>query len=138
MASLVRLAAVVAAVLVAASFALFAIERIGDGSAGQVEALRSGASEPAAAPAGVDLPAPPPAVERRREAAHSAPREAIDDANDVLVAPFAGILDTDSTWAARIVPALLGVLLYGLGGTLLANALPQSKRRSSDWREAAG
>jgi hypothetical protein len=137
MASLVRLAAVVAALLVAASFGLFAIERMAEGSAGQREAL-DGSGEAVATEAPNDVPAPAPAVERQREAAHSAPRELIDDANDVLVAPFAGILDTDSAWAGRIVPALLGVLLYGLGGTLLANALPQPKRRSSDWRESAG
>lgn len=138
MASLVRLVAVAAALLVAASFALFAIDRMAEGSAGQVEAVRGGSATPAVAQPPIDAPAPSPPVERLREAAHSSPRETIDDANDVLVAPFAGLLDTDSEWASRIVPGLLGILLYGLGGTLLANALPRPKGRTSDWREPAG
>lgn len=138
MAFLVRLVAVTAALLVAASFALFATDRIGEGSAGQVQALHGADAEPATPAVPIDTAAPPPAVERLREATHSSTREMIDDANDVLVAPFAGILDTDSVWAGRIVPGLLGVLLYGLGGTLLANALPRPKRRASDWRQPAG
>jgi len=137
MASLLRLATVCAALLVAASFVLFAIDRIGEGSTGQVEALRGAGARPAVSRAPIDAPAPPPTIERVREASHSSAREAIDDANDLLVAPFAGILDTDSAWAGRIVPMLLGVLLYGLGGTLLANALPRPKRRTSDWRQPA-
>lgn len=136
MASLVRLAAVAAALLVAASFVLFAVDRIGEGSAGQVEALR-GDTAANVSRAGIDAPSPPPAIERQREAAHSSVRELIDDADDVLLAPFAGLLDTDSAWAGRIVPGLLALLLYGLGGTLLANALPQPKRRATDWREPA-
>lgn len=139
MASLVRLAAVAAALLVAASFMLFAIDRMSEGSAGQSRAIQDGgSSEPATSEVPIDQPSPPPAIERLREASHSPARETIDDANDVLVAPFSGILDTDSVWAGRIVPGLLAVLLYGLGGTLLANALPRPKRRASDWRQPTG
>jgi hypothetical protein len=60
--------------------------------------------------------APTPAGERERERRHSQVREAIDDVNDVLLAPFAGVSeDATSRWARRGVPALLGLLVYGFG-----------------------
>ena len=41
-------------------------------------------------------------------------REYIDDANDVLLRPFAGLVANDtSRWVQRGVPALLGLLVYG-------------------------
>lgn len=59
--------------------------------------------------------APTPAGERERERRNGDVREAIDDANDVLLRPFAAITENDdSRWVRRGVPALLGLLVYGL------------------------
>jgi hypothetical protein len=43
-------------------------------------------------------------------------REAIDDANDVLLSPFADAgAGSESRWVRRTVPAALALLVYGLG-----------------------
>ena len=67
---------------------------------------------------------PSPEQERARERAHSAPRELVDDADDVLLASFGGLADgSGSRWVRRTVPALLALLLYGLGLFVLARFL---------------
>lgn len=59
--------------------------------------------------------------ERARERVHSAPREAMDDVNDVLLRPFAFVTDgSPSQWAHRSVSAMLALLLYGFGVSYLA------------------
>lgn len=137
MGALIRICAVAAAVLVAASFGLFAIDKAGEGKDKQVEAVNE-VSKPTSAPSQleIDQPAPTPSVERVREARHSNLREYIDDADDVLLTPFAGLVDTDNVWAQRAVPGFLAILLYGGGGMLLANAIPQRRRKAVDWRES--
>jgi hypothetical protein len=47
-------------------------------------------------------------------------RERIDDANDIVVKPFTGIVDSGSIWAQRGVPALLAFLVFGVALRLLA------------------
>ena len=64
---------------------------------------------------------PSPRQERARERAHSSAREAVDDVNDVLLAPFAfAEPDTDDRWARRGVPTLVALLVYGVGLGFLA------------------
>ena len=47
--------------------------------------------------------------------------EWVDDANDVLLKPFASIADSSSSkWVRRTVPALLALIVYGLGFGMLA------------------
>lgn len=59
--------------------------------------------------------------ERARERIHSAPRDAIDDVNDVLLRPFAFVTDgSPSQWVHRSVSAMLALLLYGFGVGYLA------------------
>lgn len=136
MASLLRLAAVTAATFVALSFLLFALDQSEDGSANQVRAV-DGSVGPAPA-AAIDRPAPGREIEDLREARHSEPREAIDDVNDSLLAPFTGVIRSSNLWVERMVPGTLALLLYGLGGMLLANFLPRPRRREADWRQAPG
>ena len=128
MASLVRLVAVIASALVVLSFLAFASDQAGRGSKEQEAKLGRELGEPA----------PNPNTERERERQHGAVREKIDDANDVLLKPFTGLVDSKDAWVNRLIPTVLALLAYGLGLTLLANVLPKRRARSTggDWRAA--
>jgi hypothetical protein len=110
---LLRTASMVASALVLISFALFAIDE-----------TRDAAKNSAAAVAGLDATGssdPSTSEERARERAHGTAREAIDDANDVLVSPFAFVAeDSGSSWVRRGAPAALALLVYGFGVSFLA------------------
>jgi len=133
MATLLRLCAIVAASIVALSFVLFAVDQASEGSQHQVRAVASDVQPPSQI--AIDRPNPTPEAETFREADHSSVREKIDDADDVLVSPFTSFVDTNSVWGQRIIPAVIGLLLYGMGGLMLANFLPQSRPETKDWRE---
>ena len=137
MGSLLRLAAMAAAAFVVLSFVLFAVDQSQEGSANQVQAVddRDGR---AASEAALDRPAPDRATERLREASHSGLRETIDDGNDVLVSPFADVVHSSNVWIERVVSGSLALLLFGLGGMLLANFIPRPARKPTDWRQATG
>jgi hypothetical protein len=134
MQSPLRLCAIVAASVVALSFLLFAIDQSSEGSKHQVRAVDGDHAQPPSQ-IEIDRPSPSPEAEKFREAQHSSAREKIDDANDVLVSPFTGLIDTNSVWAQRLIPTALGLLLYGLGGLMLANFLPEHRTESKDWRK---
>jgi hypothetical protein len=98
-----RLLAVTLSLVVAAGFVLFAVEDFGRASDDARNRL-----------AGYAATDPTAAGERDREQRHSAAREAIDDANDVLLRPFAAVTEeSGSGWMRRGIPALLGLLTYG-------------------------
>ena len=105
-----RIVAIAISLVVVASFAWFAIDEL-NGASARNEAKLS-----------ADLEVnPTPAAERQREKDHGALREAIDDADDVIVSPFAGLVSNDdSRWTQRGVPALLALLVFGLGLGFLA------------------
>lgn len=134
MGSLIRLAAISASIVVLLGFAFFAAGEMDKGSKTQQTALGDETGTPAARdPAAV---APTADGEAARERQNGGPRELIDDANDVLLAPFADLVDSDSAWVDHGVPALLALLLYGVGLGLLANMLPQERTHREDWRAA--
>jgi hypothetical protein len=113
-------------------FAYFATDEMSRGSQNQQNALASelsGTADP--------LPvAPSPEEEADREKINGTFREAVEDANDVLLRPFIGIVESgDTRWVTHGVPALLGLLLYGLGLGMLANMLPKYREHGADWRE---
>ena len=135
MASLVRLAAVTASAVIAISFLLFAAVELRDTSDGQIQKL-DGKPASKSLETDVQRPNPTPAVERVRESNHSSLRENIDDVNDVLVSPFTGFADFESVWGERFLALVLGLLLYGGGGLMLANFFPKHDHRAGDWREA--
>ena len=107
---ILRAVAILVSAVIIVSFALFAIDEL------------NGASQRNEAKLAQDLEAnPPPAAERQREKDHGGLREAIDDANDVVVSPFAGIVSNgDSRWAQRGIPALLAFVVFGFGLGFLA------------------
>lgn len=108
-----RTAAIACSALIFLSWGLFAIDQTRDFSEQTVEEIagREVAREAS----------PPPYRERVRERAHVWPREVVDDANDVLLAPFASLTDRkDPPWLRRSVPAILGLLAFGVGFGFLA------------------
>jgi hypothetical protein len=113
MEGLLRLVAVVASAIVLVSFGLFAIDE-----------TRNASNESVAAIAGMEATStadPSANQERAREKAHNKVHETIDDADDVLVKPFASIADgSSSSWVRRGVPTFLALLVYGFGLSFLA------------------
>ncbi len=136
MGSIVRLCAVAAAVFVGLSFVLFAADQSREGSETQQRAIDGKGT--VVSDNAVNVLDPSPAVERMREERHSGVREAIDDVNDVLLRPFVDVVDSDNIWVQRSVPAVLGLLLYGLLGMMLANFIPRHRNETRDWREVPG
>ncbi len=99
--------------IIVLSFGLFAWEQTRKASDATSAAIAAGAASAQVAPS--------PSQERAREKAHTATREAIDDANDVLTQPFAALVaNFKSGWARRVVSGLLALLLWGVGIGYLA------------------
>ena len=102
--------AIVLSLIIAVGFCLFAVDEFNRASSTQRERL-----------AGFEQPDPTAIGERDREKRHSSLREYVDDANDILLKPFAGIVsETSGRWTQRGVPTVLGLLLYGFCIAFLA------------------
>jgi hypothetical protein len=130
MGAAIRLVAIAISVVVVLGFALFAIDETDKGSKAQQAKLERELGT-------TSVPvAPNERQEARREADHGPVREAIDDANDVLLRPFAELIDSDSAWVNHGIPALLALLIYGFGLGMLANMLPKQRHHAGDWRTA--
>ena len=100
-----RYLAIALSVIIALGFTLFALADMDRASKASEHRI-----------AGYEAASPTAAGERERERRHGQPREIIDDINDTLLAPFAGITENEtSRWAQRGVPALIGLLVYGFG-----------------------
>ena len=132
MGSLIRLAAISTSLVVLLGFAFFAAGEMDKGSKTQQTALGDETGTPAARD--VVAVAPTADGEAAREEQHGEPRELIDDANDALLAPFTDLVDSGNSWVDHGVPALLALLLYGVGLGLLANMLPRERTHHEDWR----
>jgi hypothetical protein len=133
-AGFLRLVAVMACAIVAVGFVLFAVDEMNVGSKTQQSAIDQATSGKTDV---VAPPAPSPEDEAIREREHGKTREAIDDANDELLAPFSQLVSTSkSNWVTHGVPALLALLIYGVGLGFLANLMPQAKTHAGDWRTA--
>jgi hypothetical protein len=108
-----RFVAVVCSLLVVVGWGWFAINETRAASEQSVEEIAGQHAERTASP--------DPDQERAREKVNSKGHEVIDDANDVLLKPFASIADgSSSKWVRRTVPALLALLVYGFGLGVLA------------------
>ncbi len=97
-----RILAIVLSLIIATGFCLFAVDEFNRASSAQRDELK-----------GFERADPSPSGERQRERRHSTAREYIDDANDILLKPFASIADSGGRWTQRGVPTLLGLLIYG-------------------------
>jgi hypothetical protein len=134
-ASLLRFIAIVVCAVVALGFLMFAIDELNAGSKTQQSKIDQSADGKNAI---VVPPAPSPEDEAIRERQHGQVREAIDDANDVLLTPFSQLVSTSkSNWVTHGVPTVLALLVYGFGIGFLANMMPRAKTHSGgDWRTA--
>jgi len=135
MCAFIRLVAIVTSVIVLLGFGFFAVDEMDKGSKTQQQALDR---ELSGSNAELDVVpvSPTPDEENAREAQNSSVREVVDDANDVLLAPFANLIDSNSSWVQHGIPALLALLLYGVGLGFLANLLPKERTHAADWRAA--
>jgi hypothetical protein len=113
MEGLLRTVAIVVSAIVLVSFGLFAIDETRDASNRSVAAVEGLEATRSADPTAGE--------ERARERAHNSLREAIDDADDILVAPFAPVTkSSESSWVRRGIPTLLALVVYGFGLAFLA------------------
>jgi hypothetical protein len=131
MGSLVRLLAIFCSGLVILGFAFFATDELDRGSKTQQGKLDRELSGEVGDPTPI---APSPVQEAAREKVNGGFREAVDDANDVLLGPFTNLIDSNDRWVGHGVPAVLALLLYGLGLGTLANMLPKQREHAADWR----
>jgi len=98
--------AIALSLIIIAGFSLYALEDIGRASEKSEQRITGGFTAASPSPAG----------ERERERRHGQVREFIDDSNDVLLSPFAGVSENaKSGWTRRGVPALIGLAIYGFG-----------------------
>ncbi len=112
-----RIVAIALSTVVALSFLLFALDEA------------RGATAETRSQLGIfERPDPTPAGERARERRQGDVREAIDDADDVLLRPFAGVTRSGGRWVERGVPTLLALAVYGFGLGFLARV---SRTRAS-------
>jgi hypothetical protein len=118
-----------ACLLVVLGFATFAADELNSGSKQQVAKVKDGVSETKSTSVRA-------MTEAEREQQHGSVRETIDDANDVLLAPFDGIVSSKNAWVEHGLPALLALLCYGVLVALIANSLPKPKAHGGDWRTA--
>ena len=133
MGSFVRLVAILTSGIVLLGFAFFATDELGRGSQNQQNKLDKEVTGTLVDPAPI---APTADQEIDREKVNGTFREVIDDANDVLLGPFTELVDSDDRWVTHGVPAILALLLYGLGLGMLANMLPKERETGGDWRTA--
>ena len=126
MGRVLRISAAVLTALVLVGFVTFAVDEARAGSQSQVQKLGEQLRDPA----------PSAQTEALRERRHGSLREMIDDANDLLLAPFTGVVDSDNEWVRRGVPTALALLAYGFGLSFLANLFPARSHRGRDWRVA--
>jgi hypothetical protein len=133
MGSLVRVIAILSSVLILLGFAYFATDELDRGSRTQQNKLESELKGDLKDPAPI---APTAIQEAARERENGKFREAIDDSNDILLGPFKNIVDSNDRWVTHGVPAVLALLLYGLGLGTLANMLPKQREHAADWRTA--
>jgi hypothetical protein len=107
---IIRTVATVASLVVLAGFAAFALDQLRTASKRTQDEL-----------AGVHAADPTERQENARERRHSRVREWLDDANDILLAPFAWAGDgADDRWVRRGLPALVALVVYGFGLGFLA------------------
>ena len=105
----IRWTAIIVSAIVLVSFGLFAIDQTREASTDTRARIADSnkANDPGAAAAAEKA--------KERTTQHSEVRNTIDDANDAITSPFQDIVTSDNIWVERTVPAVLALLLFGVG-----------------------
>lgn len=106
---LLTIASVALSAIVALGFLAFAVDELGNASRHQQNEIVN----------------PNAQQKQARDARHSGARRLLDHANDIVLKPFANVTHSSNGWVRRGAPALLALLLYGLGLGFLARAIRQ-------------
>jgi hypothetical protein len=138
----VRALSVAAVLFIVAGLLGFLTDEVSDTSKVEATRLESlGDAQPVTVIVDISQPDPPAAIERIRESQHTDAREVIDDAGDMLAAPFTGIASGSDPWVRRLLYSALGLLFYGVVLQVLADWLrrlsDESRRQLFSEREAA-
>jgi hypothetical protein len=127
LARFVRLASILAALFILAGLIGFLTDTVRNTSISQATRIPDpGSGRIVTTTADLAEPNPPAAIEKLREANHTKAREVIDDVGDVMMAPFGFLIDGSEAWVKRLLYSALALLVYGLLGQVLANALVKS------------
>lgn len=92
--------------LILSSYAMFAVDQLSGASEHQQNQIAAGVTTT------------PGTVQTTTH--HRQPRAFIDAAAKALTSPFRSIVQSNNAWVSRTVPALFGLLVYGLGLGYLA------------------
>jgi hypothetical protein len=112
-----RLASVVACLIVIASFALFVVNQTSSASAHQQQELNGTTSVSGGQPAQA-------ASTPLKHGKNSSLRTRIDDASEAITSPFSGVSSGwSSQWVIRGVNLLLALVVYGFGLGFLARVI---------------
>ena len=129
MGSVIRLAAILTSIVVLLGFAFFAVDEMDKGSKTQQSALAEGTGTPASPE--VVAVAPTPGEEAARERRNGGARELIDDANDVLLAPFANLIDSDNGWVTTVCPPCWPCCSMAWASAFWRTCFPRSARTTT-------
>ena len=120
----VRIASIVAVVFIVAGLIGFLTDSVRNTSIAQATRIPDpGSGRVVTTTTDLAEPNPPAAIEKLREANHTKGREFIDDVGDVLMAPFGFLIGGSEAWVKRLLYSALALILYGLLGQVLADAL---------------
>jgi archaellum component FlaG (FlaF/FlaG flagellin family) len=149
--SIIRLIAIAASVLVLAGLVGFLTDEVRSSSkVSETRLTTVQGGQPQTVSVDIGEPDPPAAVERVREKEHTDAREVIDDANDILFAPFSWIGDDRAPWVQRLICAGLALLIYGfvlmiladrirrLGDQMRREAISAAEQKAAEERRASG
>jgi hypothetical protein len=138
LARLVRLASFAAVAFIIAGLIGFLTDEVRDTSkvnaTREIQVLPGEPTQTKTVSIDITEPYPSPAVEKLREAQHTAGREFIDDVGDILMAPFAWVADGSDGWVERLLQSALALILFGIFGQILADFI---RRQSDASRRAA-
>jgi hypothetical protein len=105
---------------VALSFLFFAADQTSNASQNSVRQITG--DNGVKAESVTKVPNPKKDVEKLREKENDGFHEFVDDVDDVLLAPFSSISNSENIWARRLIPGGIALILYGLFGLYLARA----------------
>jgi len=99
---LVRVASLLACLIVAASFILFATHQADHGTSDELAQLGNGS-----------------ALVKTDQDKPSSVRQSITNVSNTLTSPFSNVLGTDSAWPVHVSQLVIALLLYGFGVSYL-------------------